>query len=390
MDEVRIIEYLLQNIVSLNDKYKAVSSATGEDFNIFRILHIENREVETHSSLLSELLNPKGSHQRGERFLDLFLEQVNLSNYLNAKYSRVETEMFVGPKSQKHGGRVDIVIADNANNMILIENKIYARDQENQMLRLSNYSKNAKLFYLTLDGRQPSDFSLGNELLESDYSCLSYEKDIIAWLELCKKEAVNQPILRESITQYIYLIKYLTNQNLNKNMEQEIVKITTRDSDNLKAYFELLNSEKKVRNAILEKLGEDLNSLIEEEWEDISIGFHLLEEPDNYPSIRIQSEKLTKANLIILFEFDGNIDKDFYFGLKYINQSIKSISPELKTKFQETFNSYGKYGETGNGIFIEINNEYKRWNRNIYLKIFEGEFKNYFRGILNKMMDILE
>ena len=53
-----------------------------------------------------------------------------------------------------------------------------------------------------------------------------YKNDIIQWLEKCRKEAVTHSILRETITQYINLIKYLTHQTINENMEKEIVKLS--------------------------------------------------------------------------------------------------------------------------------------------------------------------
>lgn len=48
------------------------------------------------------------------------------------------------------------------NKAIIIENKIYAGDQEYQMLRYYNHSKtyaDSRLIYLSLDGKTPSNFS---------------------------------------------------------------------------------------------------------------------------------------------------------------------------------------------------------------------------------------
>src|SRR5690606_24238253 len=40
---------------------------------------------------------------------------------------------------------------------------------------------------------------------------ISYSKNILSWLQVCIKEASEQPILRESLRQYSILIKKLTN-----------------------------------------------------------------------------------------------------------------------------------------------------------------------------------
>jgi cell division protein FtsA len=49
------------------------------------------------------------------------------------------------------GGRLDIVITDNSNNRVIIENKIFAGDQKNQLLRYYNFDKRSIILYLTLD-----------------------------------------------------------------------------------------------------------------------------------------------------------------------------------------------------------------------------------------------
>ena len=76
--------------------------------------------------------------------------------------------------------------------------------------------------YLTLNGEEPSEKSCLDYQLDEDFFLISYKNDIIAWLELCQKEAIHQPILRETIYQYIILIKKLNNQLSNHQMEQEI------------------------------------------------------------------------------------------------------------------------------------------------------------------------
>ena len=64
--------------------------------------------------------------------------------------------------------------------------------------------------------------SKGNLKEEIDYFCISYKTTIINWLYNCLKEAADQPILRESIKQYIILIKKITNQLADRKMEKEI------------------------------------------------------------------------------------------------------------------------------------------------------------------------
>ena len=69
--------------------------------------------------------------------------------------------MYIGVKTEKSGGRVDIVLDDHKGCGVIIENKVDAGDQENQLLRYDNYAKkyfkkDYRLLYLTLDGHKPS------------------------------------------------------------------------------------------------------------------------------------------------------------------------------------------------------------------------------------------
>jgi hypothetical protein len=202
-----------------------VQALKGETFNVFTILGMESRENETHSAFLSELLNPQGSHLLGNIFLRAFLNEVDYNGELDPETTKVTTEMHVGTRNDDLliGGRIDIYLTDHHGNSISIENKIYAGDQNAQIARYVNHNKEKNtVYYLTLSGHDASDASSGEMRSGEHYYTVSYESTIINWLEACLKEAANQPILRETIKQYIILIKKLTNQLSDKKMEKEI------------------------------------------------------------------------------------------------------------------------------------------------------------------------
>lgn len=48
----------------------------GDFFNVFSILGMERKEVETHSAFLAELLNPNGNHGLGNKFLTTFIDTI--------------------------------------------------------------------------------------------------------------------------------------------------------------------------------------------------------------------------------------------------------------------------------------------------------------------------
>ncbi len=235
MDDKKIlhIENLLTNVSHISKKYDEIAKITGENFNIFSVMRMESDEVKTHSRVIAELLNPKGSHSQGSIFLKLFfaeikeLSKIEDFDFENAKVL-VEEHIGLINEDYTKGGYIDISIKDN-NNQIVIENKIYAVDQFGQLLRYKNHYPECKLLYLTLDCKEPSDESKGNLVLGYDFHCISYENNILDWLNKCQKETVDIPMLREMIKQYSNLIKKLTGKLNNQKMESDIKELIKRN-----------------------------------------------------------------------------------------------------------------------------------------------------------------
>jgi len=262
--EQKTFQHLLEQVSSINKKYEEIARLTGENFNVFKILGVHTEEVRTHSAFLCELLNPKGSHGCRNIFLELFLSEVKdaLDKNENKKFLErldkfeideysVETESHIGfiSEDEKEGGRIDILLKDIKNNAIIIENKIHAGDQKNQLFRYKNAYKEAPIFYLTLYGTDPSDDSTNSGAIKKgeDFVCISYKDEIKNWLEACQKEAVDKPIIRETIKQYIYLIKSLTGQTNNKIMAEEITDYISKNSENLKTAILISKNLKEVK-----------------------------------------------------------------------------------------------------------------------------------------------
>lgn len=138
-------QQLLNQISTISKSYELVAKSTGENFNLFQILGLETAEVKTHSRFIAELLNPKGSHLQGDLFLRLFINYLNhltqkiesdeienllLSNSINLNFNstNVIVEKHIGKVIDEESGRIDICLLDSQNNIICIENKIYARE----------------------------------------------------------------------------------------------------------------------------------------------------------------------------------------------------------------------------------------------------------------------
>ncbi len=253
---------LIQNINNLLLKEKVQKQERferGEDFNIFRIMHMESDEVYTHSAVIAELLNPRGSHGCGDTFLRLFLELLPSAFDLpfDTQNATTEVEVVIGEITDEEGGRMDVLVQSNGQ-AIIIENKIYAGDQRNQLLRYYNYAEkqykkgNYKLLYLTLDGKSPSESSTGKRLVENeDYYCISYAGEIRKWLMSCLTLSVQKPLVREIIVQYINLINKLTHQDMESNVKAELLELCS-NPQNMEALLWISNNFSIVVQKIME------------------------------------------------------------------------------------------------------------------------------------------
>ena len=196
----------------------------GENYNLFSILRIEGSELK-HSALIANLLDPKGSHGCGDAFLRAFFEIALKGTAYPFESSTPldsRTEHYTGPIAGDTGGRIDILVKSSHYGLI-IENKIYAGDQDKQLTRYDNYGKETfgadgyLLVYLTLYGCDASKESTATKSAEEvGYLRLSYAEDILRWLEQCVRLADNKPLVRESLNQYIRTIKQLTYQDMNQ------------------------------------------------------------------------------------------------------------------------------------------------------------------------------
>jgi hypothetical protein len=227
------INYLLGSAYQIKKKSEEISRLKGEDFNIFSILGMEYLENKTHSNFLYALLDPNSSHYFGNSFLRLFLDKLDLTIDYDVEEFAVNREVVFS------NGRMDFVISSQ-NHLIVIENKINANDGIEQLKRYHDFLKsstikNKKLYYLTLDGKDATSVSKMDLQIDIDYLAISYKVHIKNWIESCLKDAYEHPILRENLKQYLILIKKITGQLNNKNMEQELFELITKDKSTFQA-----------------------------------------------------------------------------------------------------------------------------------------------------------
>jgi len=242
-------------------------SSTKHAFNIFSILRKYDEEVGLHSKFLAEMLNPQGSHAM-PIFQQLFIDEVINPAIDPQEWRRelLDSNVQYSCQTEVHYqgiGRVDIVLK-SLKNIIVIENKIHAADQRNQLqryfeacIKMGYSSEKIYILYLNKDGVPVTSHGQG-KLQDNQFGQINYKNDISNWLDLCIKEAKNYPHIEQTLKQYGRLISSLTGDNRSARMKDSHIDLLYEDN-NFKLAYDLsqsltsfqINLQKKVWQELL-------------------------------------------------------------------------------------------------------------------------------------------
>lgn len=268
------IDLVLNDVVKIRKKYEEIYSKTGSYFNIFTIAGIESDEVKI-CRVLTELLNPKGSHCQKDKYLKLFIKNVLNIDIEESEYENIQiyNEYLIDGNR-----RIDIVIKSE-NYFIPIEVKIYAEDQDKQCFDYYTYgirqTKNKnQVIYLTLDGHIPSERSAEGltQIKEKDdiigykeVKTISFREDIIKWLEECISDVDTLKIapVREVLIQFMSVVRKLANL-MEDGEKMEILEEIMSSKDTMKAACGIANSINDAKSGMMEKIFKDIEKRMDE------------------------------------------------------------------------------------------------------------------------------
>lgn len=286
----------LENLLKKFDELKT-EHAKEDVFNAFQIFRLNDKEV-MHSRFIKSLLNPNEIHGYKDDFLKLFLKRINIEDF-NTDGVTTECE-----KNTHNNRYIDIAIENkNSRQMIIIENKIWAGDLDNQLLDYYEYglnlyenkSENIFMIYLTPYGKQygNNSFPREKEQPKNGIKCISYEKDLLEWLEACLKHINgNNSRLQTCIEMYIELIRKTINRD--KYME-EILKHLVDNPSQIEVAIDVvkalqgrnfLENNSYSRSLMLNNLNEALEDESVREEQDNQNVFYL----DNQLNITVASD----------------------------------------------------------------------------------------------------
>ena len=193
MDELKSINELYYHAKMLLNLRRKTNASRSGNFTVFTALRNETDEEKAHRTFLYEILRPDGLHGMGDIFLNDFFTIVLDEHYQSG--AKINQEYHIDSNDDNYG-RPDLCI-ETSTDIFPIEIKIYAQDQPKQIERYFEFakkkSKTPKVYYLTLDGHEPTS---QGKCSSDSIICISFASDIHAWLTNCAQKAKDKPDLK--------------------------------------------------------------------------------------------------------------------------------------------------------------------------------------------------
>lgn len=324
--------------------------ATGKhDYNIFTLFHGFSDEVNLHSNFIASLLDPNGDHYKNDLFLKLFLEMCGIDDF------SIDTSRATVFKEFKH---IDIYISDGKKHIIL-ENKVYAKDQPTQIARYIKAIKkegaedeDIYVLYLHPDRELPKENSLGGYKLNQDntklvkgssiikFKVIRYNKEILEWIDKCKNEVSNLTDLNVFLSQYKDVIEMIYDR-YKRIDEMETANLVEIFKENYTAVSEIANNYQETRKKIIDEFFEKLSEKLKKVYNEncYKIGGEKIASNKYCQPIKIESTNWELFNFAIEFigvnltnPIMGFVKKDKTIDLSKIDNTKKADDFWIKSE----------------------------------------------------------
>lgn len=317
-------------------KANASKKRGNNDYNPLKAVQNPYNEVNMHSGFIYSLLDTNGEHYQDDLFLSLFLEVLGLKEWFGST---------TNAQVRKESNYIDLYIFNDTKH-IIIENKINAGDQPNQIATFietihSNSAENKRVEYenifvvfLTLHDREPSSNSrtskdnnllweIKGEFLESKEGKIGYKKvlygdKILEWIESCQSKSGvgNIANLNYALECYKDIVKIITD---NKENTMSIADFFKKAED-FELAFEIINNSDKIKEAYLQKqaieLQKELDKLSLTDWK-ILVGedeceiFRSSPNTNWWKNVVVYNKRYEESEQTFRYMFENEKGKDF-------------------------------------------------------------------------------
>ena len=323
-------QLLLAEAARLHERHEVTRP---ESFNVFSVLRSESDEVNLHSRFLVALLDHVDPNEAQWRNLESFLKRVANVEAFSLQDVVVSRERY----------NIDILVTNGANQALIVENKIWAGDQETQlqryfdeMMRQGYRDENIFLRYLTPFGHDPSKKSLGNLPKERVENVAYRDEDFHNWLRHCQRRAYDQPALRESIAQYLRVVQKLTGTDYSEAYMNELRDLCLKD-ENLVLIKDLEAARTEAWISLIRELMKEIEAALDASINDL---------PEKHKITNISEARIRKlvtgrentwSGLYYAFRDEAQLgvqidtwDRCVFFGVRCVRENSPDPYDEIK------------------------------------------------------------
>ena len=380
MNELNYLKQIIDSVKLISDETIERRKKSGSEFNIFKVLNLENKEVPIVRFLL-ELLNPNGCHYQGDYFLKSFIR-----NALSIDEEKIGDDELIKAKVRREvstidNKRIDLTI-ETKSTYIGVEIKVYSHEHDHQLQfyskELTRSSKHSYLYYLTPFGEE------SEELDKNKYESMSFKDDIIPWL-IETKNGLDDTLIRLKLNldQYICVLKNIC------GIETEETTMKVKDyilesEDNVKCVKTLINALPKAQTQIMLNFFNGLKDELIDHSIEFDKKIFSCNEEDIKKYYESQKRVWPSINIKFLDRQKDKINHDIYLRLEvdfrlFIGfivsdtgeKDVKIIDKKTKDLFSHVFGDMKVGGENNWWLvwkYIMIENEwvdFKSFNDNV-------------------------
>ena len=330
-------KYSEKELRDLLEKVDLPDTNPFENINLFSILGMENKEVSAHSAFLYYIFKPfKNRNKIDDENARILLREIigNNNEFKNISLYREYSTDY---------GRLDFFItyrdSEKKKNGIVIELKIWAKEQKDQLKRYKKFLKesgyeNGKVFFLTPIERK-SETGEGNE------ENITLTKEIKNVLLMIKQRKDVEGNYKNAIDQYINLCEKLSGDTFMdyKNVITEAEEIIKID--------ELNNLKKDALTALLTTFMSTIEECKNDEWfdnrfmesthyepEEAELSDYYLSRKVSWPAIavKVKDDVIDDKLMEAIRKANENVDLYFFieigYGRPYAGLTLRTIEDE--------------------------------------------------------------
>lgn len=382
--------------MNFENEIKKLNVSSYNQFNWFRVMYKMTEEENLHSRFISFLLDPKGTHKQGTKFLELFFKEINIEDFSMEGIT-------VNPNERQRSeiDNIDILITNSQNQAIIIENKIFAKDSNKDLILESEigncthkyqipryYNKTickgytvTHIFYLTVMFNKPSCYDEFPQVVKDVLHFVDYIKTILDWIGKCIELYEIEDTFKVGLKQY----KQATTEFLNDYKLALQLKDISGKNTNINEAFKFWNADNSSRDIELQVIKEQFIHVkwhtVHEFYSELANGIQdvfsvKVNEVDKEKITTLTHHRNSKSLTGITFEYNGQ----FYYVCNDKNGfSIgRDTDPKTKDDFKVLFmnNLYSYFDFSRREVFDLVNDKY----RNELVSKIIGELKVFMNS----------